>query len=365
MQVRVALLCLLTAAAVRSLPAGELDIRLTLDYASAERTLELYAGRPASSRDVAALPGSRLALAATAALSGRPLEQSDLEAALEDARFGATREGDVFSMGDARKKAAAAGALLGEMRRRNAARRIAGTVAQFFPSDASIRTTVPVYLVAFGPQTIDAFVQRVSWRDGVPSFTAEGELTIVLNLARAVDYGPTTDRRVLGTLSTVAHEVFHAAFDAYQESSAVWRAFRVQNPGPVAELLALTQNEGIAHYLSFEQRGGTEPTDWDARVRAAIGEFNRSTAELASPATGRRRAEEIIRSSNTATYWESYGAITGLFCAREIDRRAGRPALVRTVAGGPFAFFSAYDRLCTQDSNLPRLSPLLRRMIGS
>jgi hypothetical protein len=130
-------------------------------------------------------------------------------------------------------------------------------------------------------------------------------------------------------------------------------------------LLELTQNEGIAHYLSFEQRGGYVPRDWDARVRTSMEEFNRNIAELLSPATGSRRAGEILRSSNTSTYWESYGAITGLFIAREIDGTSGRPALVETVARGPLAFFAAYDRLCEQDSNLPRLSPLLRRMLGS
>jgi hypothetical protein len=342
---------------------ADLNISLTLDFTSAERTLDVYAGRSGSPQDIAALPGSRLALAATAAISGQFVEPRDLETALEDARFGALQDGDVFSMSDAREKTPALQELLTEIRRRNFGRRVVSTVAQFFPSAARIHATVPVYFVAFGPQTIDAFVQRVSWRDGFPLFTADGELTIVLNLARAVEYGTTTQERFLGTLSTVAHEVFHVAFGAYQDSSDLWREFSSHQRGYLPQLLELTQNEGIAHYLSFEQRGGYAPRDWDVRVRASMEEFNRNAAELVSPATGTRRAGEIIRASNTSTYWESYGAITGLFIAREIDHAAGRPALVETVASGPFAFFAAYDRLCERDSNLPKLSPLLRRLV--
>jgi hypothetical protein len=345
-------------------PSPELDIRLTLDFSSAEQTLELYEGRSGSVRETAALPGSRLALAATALLSGHFLEPADLERALDDARFGTPQDPDVFSMDDARRKTPALRDLLGEIRRRNVGRRVAVTVAQMFPSGARVRTTVPVYVVAFGPQTIDAFVQRVVWREGMPVFSDTGELTIVLNLARAVGYGTTTEQRLLGTLSTVAHEVFHAAFEVYQDSSDVWRAFHAGHRGYAARLLELTQNEGIAHYLSFEQRGGYEPSDWDTRVRSSMEEFNGSMTELLSPATGAQRAGELLRSSNTSTYWESYGAITGLFIAREIDRTAGRPALVETVAGGPLIFFAAYDRLCERNSNLPRISPLIRRMVG-
>lgn len=362
---RLFLFLALLPSAAQAQPLPDLDIRLTLDVASAEQTLALYQGQSGSVRETAALPGSRLALAATAALSGRTLSPAMLEAALEDARFGAPQNPDVFSMDDARRKAPALRDLLAELRRRNAARRVASTVAQVFPAGSRVHTTVPVYIVAFGPQTIDAFVQRVAWRDGFPVFTDEGEVTIVVNLAHAVGYGPTTEQRLLGTLSTMAHEVFHAAFEAYQDSSDVWRAFHAGHRGFAARLLELTQNEGIAHYLSFEQRGGNAPPDWDTRVRASMEEFNRSMAELLSPATSARRAGELLRSSNTSTYWESYGAITGLLIAREIDRTAGRPALVETLAGGPLVFFAAYERLCERDSNLPRLSPLVRRMLGS
>lgn len=348
----------------RSQTPPELDIRLSLDAASAELTLELYQRLSGSPRDIARLPGSRLAMAATAALSQRSLRPHDLEAALEDARFGTTSPDDVFSMADARKSAPALRELLAAITRRNFGRRVAGTVAQFFPSNARVRTTIPVFLVAFGPQSIDAFVQRVVWQDGMPVFSDDGTLTIVMNLARGVGYGRTLEERFLGVLSTVAHEVFHAAFEAYQDSSESWRRFHATRTSHGDRLIELTQNEGIAHYLSFEQRGGYTPGDWDTRIRASFAEFNRSAEELLSPAVSGRRAGELLRGSNTAAFWESYGVVTGLFIAREIDRTLGRPALAQTVERGPLEFFGVYDRLCGRDSNLPRISPRVRRFLA-
>jgi len=66
-----------------------------------------------------------------------------------------------------------------------------------------------------------------------------------------------------GTLSVVAHEVFHAAFGVYKDSSPTWKDYYTTHRSYLDQLLDLTHNEGIAHYLTFEQRtGGNLPDDW-------------------------------------------------------------------------------------------------------
>lgn len=335
------------------------DVRLEVDMVSAERTIELFEGRSGSPRDVAALRGSRIALATTSLLSGQPLSLADLEQALEDAKYGHAARESVFRMDEGREYAPVLGELLTGIRRRNFARRVAGTVEALFPPDTRLSTTIPVYVVAFGHQNIEAFVRRVEWRGDVPVFVGEGEgeLTIVVNIAKAVNYGRTVEERFIGVLSLVAHEVFHAAFGVYQDNSPVWKEYRETHRTYLDQLLELTQNEGIAHYLSFEQRtGGAVPRDWDARVQTSVRDFNANADALLSPRLSPSRAGEIIRASNTSGYWESYGAITGLFIAREINNALGRPALAGTIARGPADFFAKYDRLCRANSNLPRLS---------
>jgi hypothetical protein len=223
-----------------------------------------------------------------------------------------------------------------------------------------------MYVVAFGHQNIDAFVTRVSWRDDVPSpGGAGGELVIVVNLAKALHYGGSTDERFIGVLSVVAHEVFHAAFDLYKESSPIWVAWHQRYRAPFDQFIDLVQNEGIAYYLSLIQRTqGRLPSDGLQKANAAMARFNDAAAELFAPETSPRRAYDIIRLSNTSGYWESYGSITGMIIARQIDQTLGREALVQTLVQGPHLFFSTYAELMRRDPGIPALSPRVLQEIS-
>jgi hypothetical protein len=262
-------------------------------------------------------------------------------------------------MHDARANVAAISELLAEAQKRNFGQKVVSTVAQLFPSDARVSTMIPIYFVAFGHQNIDAFVRRVVWRGDTPSFTGEGqgELTIVVNLAKCVNYGRSVDERFIGMLSVVAHEVFHAAFGVYKDGSPVWKDYYASHRTPFDQLLDLSHNEGIAYYLTLIQSSrGRLPADGLERARHSFEDFNRNAAELLAPGTTFRRSEDIIRLSNTSGYWESYGAITGMIIARQIDQALGRQALSETIARGPSDFFGKYADLMKRDGNIPVLS---------
>ena len=345
---------------------GQFSIHLNLDYESAQKTIELYQGLAGHPDDILRLRGSRIALATTALLAQKDLDEGTLRRSLEASKFGQTITDDVFKMKEARKNAAFINDLLTAIRRRNFGQRVNSTVEQLFPDRTRLATSIPVYFVAFGHENIDAFVRRVVWKNDIPYFVGEGEgeLTIVVNLANAVYYGRTTDERFVGTLSVVAHEVFHAAFGVYKDDSPVWREYYATHRTYLDQLLDLTQHEGIAHYLTLQQRSrGTLPPDWDEKVRNAFADFNKNSGELLSARISPERANELIRTSNTATYWESYGAITGMAIARQIDLTLGRAALAETIASGPGDFFRKYIDLVTRNNNLPPLSPSLQRHI--
>ena len=70
---------------------------------------------------------------------------------------------------------------------------------------------------------------------------------------------------------------------------------------------------------------------------------------------------EILRRANTSGYWESYGSITGMIIARQIDQTLGRVALVETLRDGPRAFFQVYLKLMKRDRGIPQLSPLIQQ----
>jgi hypothetical protein len=338
------------------------NARLNLNYESAEKTIELYEGS-GSARNIVPLKGSQIALATTADLARRRLSAEQLESHLDGIKFGQVSNDDVFLLRDAKQNAGAIKDLLTYIKRRNFGQRVSATVEQLFPADAKISTAIPLYFVAFGHQNIDAYVRRVVWYDNIPNFVGEGEgeLTIVVNLAKAIRYGRNVDERFIGVLSVVAHEVFHAAFGAYKDESPTWRAYYASHQSYLDELLDLTQNEGVAHFLTFQQRGDYQPPDWDEKIVASFAEFNRSAEELLAQRITPQRAHILIGTSNTSEYWKSYGAITGMFVARTIDRKLGRRALTETVAAGATEFYVKYILLTEQDDSLPKLSAAIAK----
>lgn len=356
-------LLLLLAPVVSAQTHAAFTLSLDISYASADRTVELYEGLSGRPADVAALRGSRLALAVTGSLARQPLQVADLERSLEAAKFNQSDGDDLFRMRDARAHAREIRELLVTMRRRNFGQRIVSTIEQLFPPEARVNARIPMYVVAFGHQNIDAFVVHVTWDGDTPRPAAEdeGEPVIVVNVAKAVHYGESTDERFIGLLSVVAHEVFHAAFAVYKESAPFWRTYHASRPGPFDELLDLSHNEGIAYYLSLIQRtGGRLPSDGLQRAQEAFARFNQVSAELLSGTATAGRAAEILRQANTSGYWESYGSMTGMIIARQIDQTLGRMALVETLREGPRAFFTVYLRLMKRDPGIPQLSPLVQ-----
>ena len=353
---------LLGFAVSRGQEGGNFNVFLRIDYASAEKTLELYQGLSGRPADIAALRGSQISLSTTSFLAQRSLDTQALERALESVKFNQDMGDDVFRMREARANVAAIRELFAESQKRNFGQKVVSTVAQLFPPGSKVSTVIPVYFVAFGHQNIDAFVRRVIWRGDTPVFTGEGEgeLTIVVNLAKCVNYGRSVEERFVGMLSVVAHEVFHAAFGVYKDGSPAWRNYYATHRTPFDQLLDLSQNEGIAYYLSLIQSSrGRLPADGLERARHSFADFNRNAAELLAPETTPRRSGDIIRLSNTSGYWESYGAITGMIVARQIDQTFGRQALEETIANGPGDFFKKYSDLMKTDGNVPTLSPLV------
>ncbi len=338
------------------------DVNLRIDDESAVRSIDLFRGLSGSSSQIAGLRGSQIALETTALLEGKKLSTQDLEEALQAAKFNQLSGDDPFEMQDARRNVTELQELMEAVKQRSFASKVVHTVSQLFPEDTNIRTSIPLYFVAFGHQNIDAFVRRVKWQGDRPIFVGEneGELTIVVNLSKAVHYGRTLDARFIGLLSVVAHEVFHAAFGVYKDGSETWRAYYRSKSDYLDHLLDLTQNEGIAHYLSLIQRtGGKLQNDQIAKVQASFDEFNKTASLLNSGRISPQKAGEMIRHSNSSGYWESFGAITGMIIARQIDQSMGRLALLETVEQGPGDFFGKYSALMKKDDGLPKLSDLL------
>jgi hypothetical protein len=338
------------------------NVNLIVDDNAVEQTIQLFKDNHGSAQSLAELRGNAIAASTTGLIADRSAVGFLLQSYLDSLKYHQTIKDDIFNLESARKSVNDIDQLLTEIKKRNFNRRVVATVEQIFPENAEVSITIPVYIVALGHENVDAYVRRIVWHGNIPEFVgeSEGELIIVINLAQSVHYGQDLEERFVSLLGVVAHEVFHAAFGAYKDASPTWKRYYKNHHSPFDELLDITQNEGIAYYLSLDQRGkGYLPRDWYSRTREVFSTFNVNAEELLSHDLTSQRASELIRTANLSGYWESYGAMAGMFIAREIDLRLGRAALIETIAGGPYDMFEKYLSLIERDSNLPTFSKRL------
>jgi len=368
------LLCL-AAAALFTTGAGDasaqgnpaFNINLSIDYEAAEQTLKLLRDEYVSPRQLAGLKGNRIAASTTGLISGNGAAPELLRSYLDSLQAHQIIRDDIFRLEDARRNADGIATLLDELQRRNFNRRVIATVEQVFPQDVDINAVIPVYVVALGHENADAYVRSIVWKGTTPEFVGEGEgqLTIIINLAAGAAYPGDPESQLMSILVTVAHEVFHAAFGLYKDASPRWKTYRAEHTSPLDYLLDLVHNEGIAYYLSMEQRSGDRlPSEWTRRMGESFATFNGNVERLLTGKLSRRETADILTSANLSGYWESYGSMVGMAMARGVDRLLGREALMETITLGPADLLAKYHTLSGIDSGLPTLSPRLIKKYG-
>ena len=335
---------------------SQFDISLRVDYTSADELLDFLSRSTNNPERAAKRPGNQIAAATSLMLARTERPADDFVHSLDLERDKYVSGNDIYGLRSTVTNLEQLKKLLAETKRRRLDRRVIATIESYFPADAKITLTVPVYVVAMGNEKAAAFVRRVLWKDKTPVFVGDdqGEQVIVLNLTRCLERDDNVEHEFIQVLSTLAHECFHAAYGAYRSASSP-----ASDRTPPSMVLAdLVQNEGIAYALSMElQAGGVgPPIRWFAATDRAVNALNAALLELQSPLLTQRRARELMMNSNLSGSFDgNYGATAGLRMAYEIDSKLGRAALTETVREGVKSFFMKYLELCRRDSNLPRL----------
>ena len=196
------------------------DISLTVDFSAAELLLDYFDRQIGNTERVANLRGNQLA-AATSLMLARTSHHSDhFQQQLALVRDNVQIDNDIYGLLPARNKITKIRKLLIEVKRRQLDRRVIATIASYFPEQAKITATIPVYIIAMGNDRAAAVVRRVVWKENVPMFVGEGEgePVIMLNLARTIEMAPTVELQFVEMLSTLAHECFHAVYSILQQS---------------------------------------------------------------------------------------------------------------------------------------------------
>lgn len=333
------------------------NVSLRLDYSSVDALIELSEGRIANVNRIAELRGNQIAAATSALLARKSHSSADFAGALERFRNGSTASEDIFGLNATTSYLAKIKLLLQETKKRQLDRKVIATIESFFPQNTRITASIPVYFVALGNENAAAFVRSIVWEGNTPRFVGdgEGELTIVVNLTRSVQYIQEVQLQFVDMMSTLAHETFHAVFGIYQNTSPAWQRsnYKYDPPWVLAEL---TQNEGIAYLISLQQRTGAHLSSGQLNAaKQAVTSLNSALKELSSPSVTSTRVQELIMNSNlSGSYEKNYGATAGLLMAYSIDAKLGRTALNETIQNGVGDFFEKYQKLTEQFGELPK-----------
>ncbi|MCX6137210.1 MAG: hypothetical protein NTV54_06925 [Ignavibacteriales bacterium] len=354
--------CILIAFYCSSMTAqswNAFNVSLQLDFSSADNLVSLFEGSEGNVRRCAQLRGNRIAAATSMVLARREVPPEAFVKHLESFKAHFSISDDLFGLNETQRRFSDVNALLLECKRRQLDRRVLATIRQFFPEDATVTTTIPVYFVAMGHENASAYVRRIAWNGDTPVFVGEGMGTpvIVVNLTRSAQLYGDTQSRFVEVMSTLAHEAFHAVFSNYQNESPRWQKIHTGETY-FSSISELVQNEGIAYYLSMQEVfGGTFPQQFLTRLHQSIPILNSALDELLDPATPPQRARELALNANLSGSMEkNYGAAAGLLIAYQIDTRLGRKALAESIALGPSDFFKKYLGIVKRYADTPALS---------
>jgi hypothetical protein len=336
---------------------SQFNVSLRLDFSSVDALIELSEGKAANIDRVTQLRGNQIAATTSALLARLPYSSDHFARELDRFRNGSSSSEDVYGLRSTIAYLPKIKALIAEIKKRQLDRKVVATIAPFFPENARVHTSIPVYFVALGNENAAAFVRSIVWRNNTPYFVGdgEGELTIVVNLTRSVQYIHDIQIQFIDMMSTLAHETFHAVFGSYQQSSSVWRTIDIQQE-PYWTLAELVQNEGFAYLISLQQRSGSSlSADQLSSSKQSVSSLNNALKELSSPSISSTRARELIMNSNlSGSYEKNYGASAGLLMAYAIDAKLGRKALTECLELGVADFFLKYQLLAKQYNELTK-----------
>jgi hypothetical protein len=129
----------------------------------------------------------------------------------------------------------------------------------------------------------------------------------------------------------VRHETFHALFSGYKTSAPAWQGNAPA--GATGRLWGLVLEEGVAHLVDRREklmRDGLPPE----RATRALEELARAVRLLPTLPPESPQARRLLARAGEGSYWEKYGAISGLVLAYGVYKTLGIPGIRSGRFGG-------------------------------
>jgi hypothetical protein len=337
-----------------SAPTATHTVEVEVDGRAAREILATLARphyEPADAKRLEDLPAVRL----TIRDSGRTAEsfERDLAAAfVEESRPA------VFDFGPIRKGRERWGVLLEAIaaRERELVRMASDRARALLPADRALSLRMKVFL-SFG---------LAGLADHLLVTTPEGQEVMIVDLARAL--GEAEEEPVPAQLERVARliagEAFRRAWSDYRRGHPSWS----RSPaalGPVAPLIRIVAEAGPVAIFFVDENFFPLSVWLKEPMKRNLDELNRTAERLITAEGDLDQRVTLAAEIQRPEFSRRLAGPAGAFLADGIFQVSGIDALRAALAGGPRAFFEAYDRAAQQDRNLLPLSREIRDRLTS
>jgi hypothetical protein len=243
---------------------------------------------------------------------------------------------------------------------------IVDRIKPYIPTDYPLDVECNVYFVLTGWEWGDGMVRKITNIDNQYKVTEQGESVIIVNLSIITKlYGGNINKLLNDNISnTISHELFHFVFAEYRNVSSYWKSNR--DTTNIGQLVEIIQNEGIAHYLSHNQKQNLiENYNTSSKLKEhekeAFKQLYIAVKQLLNTELSKQEKVNILMKSNTGKYWDKFGAITGKFMVYHIEKEYGEQAIQESLSKGAYYFLKLYNKLQIENSTLQSLPEELKK----
>ncbi len=338
-----------TRAPYKAPPAGKHSIAIQVDSRAAQDLvafLSLPQFRAEDAKALSALPAVRLAIQD----SGRTSEtfEQDLASAFDE-----EERNTVFDLKSVRAGRTRWAKLLTDLeaRRSDLGRLAAERAAALLPADRLISTRLRVFL-SFG---------LAGLADHLVVVGPDGNEVMIVDLARALgdSEAETVENQVERVARLIAGEAFRQAWRLYRAESPSWTR-RDPTLGQLDPLFRLATEQGPVALFHVDENFFPLSVWLKEPMKRSIAELNRFAERLVESEKEIEERMTVAADLRRPEFAQRIAGPAGAFLCDGIIQTLGLDAFRAALAGGPAAFFAAYEEAVQKSRDLVPLSEVIR-----
>ena len=256
--------------------------------------------------------------------------------------------------------------LLNKIKEYNFSDEITDRIKPYIPTDYFLDVACNVYFVLTGWEWGDAMVCEITNIDNQYKVTEQGESVIIINLSIITKlYGDDINKLLNDNISnTMSHELFHLVFAEYQNVSSYWKNNR--DTTKIGQLVEIIQNEGIAHYLSHNQKQNliknyNTSNELKEHEKKAFKQLDIAVKHILNNELSEQEKDDILMKSNAGKYWDKFASIAGKFMVYHIEKEYGEHAIQQSLSKGSYYFLELYNKVQSENPILPSVPEELKK----